>query len=276
MIRSYIHVAFASPARRSFCSTRPTFAGHNKWSKIKDKKGTNDMKKNAAYTRARRDIITAVRRKHPEKNSTLAAVLRRLKDIPKENIQDALDTATRRREQNGGDIIYEALAYNTVGLIIECNTDNPARTIKNLREIFNEHSTRLAPVRFLFDRKGSVKVLTSKEREDHESHLEALIETALNNGAEDLDEISSTEIEVEMEFTCAPESLGKLTSALTATGICQTLLASEIVYKSIDTESRVCEENPEGGPDMATRLNDLVGKIEADEDTKRVWTSWVS
>lgn len=60
-------------------------------------------------------------------------------------------------------------------------------------------STRLAPVRFMFnDRKGSVKVVASKEHENHESHLEALIETALNNGAEDLEEIS-TDTEVEMQ-----------------------------------------------------------------------------
>lgn len=74
----------------------------------------------------------------PEKNSALAAILRRLKDIPKENIQNALDKvleafrhlllhkpivsyssqANRKRDQRGENIVYEALAYNKVGLIM--------------------------------------------------------------------------------------------------------------------------------------------------------------
>ncbi|KAJ7489912.1 YebC-like protein [Mycena galericulata] len=255
---------------RAFCSTRPTLSGHNKWSKIKEKKGINDVKKNVAYSKASRDILTAVRlggSADPEKNSTLTAVLRRLKDIPKENVQNALDKAVKRRDQRGEDIVYEALAYNTVGLIIECTTDNPTRTFANIRQILNQHSTRFAPVRFMFgDRKGSVKVLASKEREDHESHLETLIETALNNGAEDLDEISSTD----KEFTCAPEALGELTSALTAPGVCQTLLASEIIFTPIDTDNTISED-----PDLGTKIADLVREIEDDDDTKRVWSSLV-
>ncbi|KAJ6546475.1 DUF28-domain-containing protein [Mycena vulgaris] len=246
---------------------------YGKWSKIKDKKGANDLKKNAAYTKASRDITLAVRlggSADPEKNSTLAAVLRRLKDVPKENIQNALERAIRRRDQHGEDVTYEALAYNTVGLIIECTTDNPTRTFADIRHILTEHSARFAPVRFMFDRQGSVKVLVSKEHEDHEARLEALIETALNNGAEDLDEISSTETEVEMQFTCAPESLGNLTAAVTAPSVCETLLASETVFIPVDTDSTVHEQDPE----MAARITDLVKDIEENEDTKRVWSSW--
>ncbi|KAJ7632420.1 transcriptional regulator TACO1-like protein [Roridomyces roridus] len=219
--------------------------------------------------KASRDILTAVRlggSADPEKNSTLAAILRRLKDIPKENIQNALEKAAKRRELRGEEIIYEALAYNTVGLIIECTTDNPTRTFANIRQILNEHSTRMAPVRFMFERKGIVKVLASKEREDHESHLENLVETALSNGAVDLDEISSTKTEVEMEFTCVPEDLGKLTTALTAPGVSQTLLASEIVFAPM--ESTVAED-----PELPTKIADLVRELEEDEDLKRVWSS---
>ncbi|KAJ7694156.1 YebC-like protein [Mycena rosella] len=270
MLRSNVHFTFA---RRSFCSTRPSLSGHNKWSKIKDKKAINDGKKNLAYTRASRDIQIAVRlggSADPEKNSTLAAVLRRLKDVPKENIQNALEKASRRRDQRGDDVMYEALAYNTVGLIIECTTDNPTRTFADIRHILNEHSTRLAPVRFMFDRKGSVKVLMSKQHENHEARLEALIEIALNNGAEDLDESSSTDAEVEMQFTCAPESLGQLTAALTAPGVCETLLASETVFTPVDTDNAACEEDP----DMAAKITDLVKEIEENDDTKRVWLSW--
>jgi transcriptional/translational regulatory protein YebC/TACO1 len=74
----------------------------------------------------------------------------------------------------------------------------------------------------MFDRKGSVKVLVSKEHENHEGHLEAVIETALNNGAEDLDEVSSTSTEVEMQACPGPVLLSIELTATTvylSTGI---------------------------------------------------------
>ncbi|CAK5279599.1 unnamed protein product, partial [Mycena citricolor] len=53
----------------------------------------------------------------PDRNSALAAILRRLKDIPKDNIQNALERARKKRDQSGDDIVYEAMAFNSVGLI---------------------------------------------------------------------------------------------------------------------------------------------------------------
>ncbi|KAJ7686601.1 transcriptional regulator-domain-containing protein [Mycena olivaceomarginata] len=140
ILRSNIHGRVL--ALRSFCSTPPSLSGHNKWSKIKEKKGINDVKKNAAYIKASREIMTAVRlggSADPEQNSALAAILKRLKDIPKENIQNALEKAVKRRDQRGEAIVYEALAYNKVGLIIECATPNPTRTVANIRHILSEH-----------------------------------------------------------------------------------------------------------------------------------------
>jgi transcriptional/translational regulatory protein YebC/TACO1 len=56
-----------------------------------------------------------------------------------------------------------------------------------------------------------------------------------------------------------------------APGVCQTLLGSEIIFAPVDTDSSVGEEDP----DMATKITDLVREIEDNEDTKRVWSSWV-
>ncbi|KAF7338466.1 hypothetical protein MVEN_02072600 [Mycena venus] len=244
-----IYVECARVAARAFSSSRSALAGHNKWSKIKEKKGINDVKKNAAYTKASREIMTAVRlggSADPEKNSALAAILRRLKDIPKENIQNALDKAIRKRDQRGEDIVYEALAYNKVALMI----------------------ARIAPVRFMFDRVGSVKAIAKKEPD--ELALLNLIDIAMDNGAEDVKEILSTDTEVEFQFTCPPESLGQLTTALSTPGVCEALLASEVIFAPIDADSTVGKEDP----DMANKIADLVREIEDDEDTKRVWTSW--
>ncbi|KAF8212450.1 YebC-like protein [Mycena galopus ATCC 62051] len=256
-------------AWRSFSSTQSALSGHNKWSKIKEKKGINDNKKNAAYTKATREIMTAVRlggSADPEMNSSLAAVLRRLKDVPKENIQKALDRAVKKRDQRGEDVVYEALACGgKVGLIIECTTDNPNRTIGNIRHILSAHDARIAPVRFMFHRLGLVKVVTTQ---DNPLALEKLIETAIENGAETTEQFpTDTEMEFRVsKFTCLPEFLGELTTALSTSGAGVTLLASELIFAPIAGEGKRDEEE-------AAKFSDLVREIEDGEDTKHVWTS---
>ncbi|KAJ7684980.1 transcriptional regulator TACO1-like protein [Mycena polygramma] len=256
---------------RSFCSTPLTLSGHNKWSKIKEKKGLNDAKKSAAYQKASREIMNAVRvgggSADPETNSALAAVLRRLKDVPKENIRSAIEKAIKKRDQRGDDVVYEALAYNRVGLIIECTTDNPTRTFANIRQILTEHNSRLANVKFMFDRMGSVKVIASKE---DELALIELIDIAMDNEAENAEESSSTDKEVELEFSCRPESLGRLTAALGALADpdparLPNLISSEVIFAPVTAD--------EEDPDMAAKISELVREIEDNEDTKRVWTS---
>ncbi|KAJ7273507.1 transcriptional regulator-domain-containing protein [Mycena haematopus] len=200
MLRSTTAIRLVASSLCSFSSAHPTLSGHNKWSKIKEKKGINDTKKSAAYTKASREIMTAVRlggSADPETNSALAAILRRLKDIPKENIQNALDKAIKKRDQCGEDVVYQALAYGKVGLMIECTTDNRARTTGNIRHILSEHEAHIAAVGFMFRRIGSVKVIAKKEPD--ELALIKIIDIAMENGAEDITEHFWTDMEVELQ-----------------------------------------------------------------------------
>ncbi|KAG7452720.1 YebC-like protein [Guyanagaster necrorhizus] len=110
------------PCRR-FSASKVSLAGHNKWSKIKRKKGVNDASKSATISRAQRDILVAVRTggsTDPEKNLTLAVTLRRLKelDVPKDNIERTLARASRGKDKGGDAITYEALAFGSVGVIM--------------------------------------------------------------------------------------------------------------------------------------------------------------
>jgi len=76
----------------------------------------------------------------PVHNLQLAGALRRARDqgVPKENIEKALAKA-RGRDKGGESLTYEALMSNSVGIIIECVTDNPNRTFNNIREILTDH-----------------------------------------------------------------------------------------------------------------------------------------
>ncbi|KAG6920006.1 hypothetical protein DXG01_013355 [Tephrocybe rancida] len=162
------------------------------------------------------DIVSAARQggsTDPLKNLHLAAVLKRAKDmdVPKENIEKALAKASRGKDQSGNAFVYEALVFNSVGLIIECATDNNNRTIQTLREILNgygystfnlpqeqrlictQHSARQAPVKFMFKRMGYMTVSLSPQAEAVESDSQdELVETALTNGAIDFDSVADT------------------------------------------------------------------------------------
>jgi len=76
----------------------------------------------------------------PNSNFQLAAVIKKARDqdVPKDNIERAFERAEGKNKK-GEVVTYEALAFDSVGIIIESLTDNLNRTIANLREIFNDH-----------------------------------------------------------------------------------------------------------------------------------------
>ncbi|KAF9036729.1 transcriptional regulator TACO1-like protein [Panaeolus papilionaceus] len=183
--------------RRALSTSSTCFAGHNKWSKIKDKKGANDAQKSVLYARANHDISVAVRlggSADPSKNMQLAAALKKAKEqgVPKENIEKALARATGAKDKVGDSVMYEALV-DDVGIIVECATDNVNRTIHNIREILTLHNARMSSVKFMFEHKGCITVLLPEEEKDASAYLDRLLEEALSWGIEDMVETSDPE-----------------------------------------------------------------------------------
>ncbi|KAK7463405.1 hypothetical protein VKT23_006758 [Stygiomarasmius scandens] len=186
----------------------------------------------------------------------------RSQGVPKENIAKALAKASK--DKGGGEILtYEAIACNSIGVIIECTTDNSKRTVQTLREILSSKGARMAPVSFMFQRNGLVKVALEK-RDEFDQRLEKLVEIALDSGAEDFNQLPEGEgSQIEVEFKCEPSSLSSLTDALLKAG--SQLVASELAYTPL--------ESIEPSSEDADALTDLVDALETHEDTVRVWTS---
>ncbi|KAK0459511.1 transcriptional regulator TACO1-like protein [Desarmillaria tabescens] len=278
---------------RLFSTSTASLAGHNKWSKIKQKKGANDASKSATISRAQReliykDILVAVRTggsADPEKNLTLAVTLRRLKelDVPKDNIERTLARASRGKDKGGEAITYEALAFGSVGVIIECLSDNTTRTVQVIREIlhanrvgpvpspglilcsFSSASSRIAPVGFMFQRRGIVRVAIDRGPASQDA-VEKLVELALDEGALDFEESAGEDDStIELMFTCDPVALSRLTGAVTSSGKCRELLASELVYSPL--------ERIDPSDEIASGLEQLITALEGNEDTLRVWTT---
>ncbi|KAJ3990015.1 transcriptional regulator TACO1-like protein, partial [Lentinula detonsa] len=259
-------VPFPLAARRHLSTSPVQWAGHNKWSKIKQKKGANDASKSAAFQRATQDILVAARSGgvDPDKNAALAAVLKRLKaqDVPNHNIEKALAKAVKVKS-SGENSTYEAIACNSVGIMIECATDNPNRTAQTLREILNSRNARMAPVGFMFVRGGRI-VVGVQNGPDAEALLDAVTELALSQGAEDYETLTESDSQSRMKFYCEPSVLSNLTSELKKrSGVY--ILESQLVHYPVNKTEL---------PDEDTEiLEDLVHALEAHDDVIRVTTS---
>jgi len=163
-------------------------AGHNKWSKIKRKKGVNDAKRGALFTKIIREITVAAREGggSPEFNARLRLAVDTAKgaSMPAENIERAIKKGTGELEGTRYDeVTYEGYGPGGVALFIECLTDNTNRTVADVRFALNKYDGSLGTdgsVAWQFDRKGQIVVDASRYTE------EAVFEAAIEAGAEDV------------------------------------------------------------------------------------------
>lgn len=156
-------------------------SGHNKWSTIKRKKEANDAKRSKMFTKIIKDITIAVREGGPDPDSNprlrLAIANARGVNMPKDNIQRAINKATEKDSANYVEIVYEGYASHGVAIIVECATDNQQRTISNIRSYFNKHGGSLSTsgsLNFIFDQKGVFRINREKISNFDEFMLEAI------------------------------------------------------------------------------------------------------
>ncbi len=162
-------------------------AGHNKWSKVKHIKAKEDAKKGKLFTKAVRDIMTAVRDggPNPETNAALRLAIERAKAVsmPQDNIKRAIDKASGNLPGvKYEEVVYEGYGPGGVAIMVECLTDNRNRTVAEVRHAFSKSGGSLGTsgsVSWMFDKKGVISV----ERDENE---EAIMEAALEAGASDI------------------------------------------------------------------------------------------
>ena len=162
-------------------------SGHSKWATTKHRKGAQDAKRSALFTKLSRNIPGAARLgndPNPDNNASLAAAVAKAKaqSMPKDKIKAAIDKAFG----SGADaavyenIVYEGYGPAGVALYVECLTDNRNRTAADVRSAFSHAGGNLGTtgsVAFQFERKGQVVV--SKEILDPNAKKE----TMMANGA---------------------------------------------------------------------------------------------
>jgi len=163
-------------------------AGHNKWSKIKRKKGVADQKRSALFSKLIREITVAAREGggDPDYNPRLrlAVDTAKAEDMPSDNIERAIKRGTGELEGvDYEEATYEGYGPGGVALFIECLTDNTNRAVADIRHTLGKFEGSLGTdgsVAWQFDRKGEVVIDASRYSE------EAVFEAAIEGGAEDV------------------------------------------------------------------------------------------
>ncbi|MDU6791636.1 MAG: YebC/PmpR family DNA-binding transcriptional regulator [Anaerococcus sp.] len=236
-------------------------SGHNKWSKIKNKKGSEDARRGKIFTKLGRNISVAVREggDNPEYNPALKVAIDKAKaeNMPNDNIERAIKKASG--DTNGANferIIYEGYAKDGVAIIVDCLTDNKNRTAPDIRHIFDKNGGNLGTdgsVMFMFNRKGLIEI--EKDGID----FDELMLNVIDLGAEDVsDEDDVYQIITSVEdFQTVLDGVKKENYKLSKADI------SYIADNLIDAQ----ESNNK-------QIMKLIDALEDNDDVQEVYTNW--
>jgi YebC/PmpR family DNA-binding regulatory protein len=235
-------------------------AGHSKFKNIMHRKGAQDKKRSALFSKLSREITVAARSGLPDPamNARLrAAVLAARKEgMPKDNIERSINKAAGNDGENYEEVRYDGFGPGGVSLIIETLTDNRNRTATNVRTIVSKNGGNLGAggsVSHGFDRMGLITYPASAGDPD------TLFEAALEAGAED---VSSSEDG--HEIWTAIDALHEVAKAIEAT-----LGEPESAKLAWRPQTNVTVNEADAG-----QLLKLIDALDDDDDVQSVWGNY--
>ena len=161
-------------------------AGHSHWAGIKHKKGKADKQRSKIFSKLSKEITVAAKLgdKDPTMNPRLRSAIQaaRSANMPKDNIERAIDKSSINNEANFENLRYEGFGPEKVAVIVEALTDNKNRTASNIRTIFQKAGGSLGTqgsASHNFNHLGIIKI-DKKEISD-----ERIFELAIEAGAEE-------------------------------------------------------------------------------------------
>jgi YebC/PmpR family DNA-binding regulatory protein len=214
------------------------------------------------FTRLAKEIAIAVKSGGPsaDSNPALRRVLQncRAANMPKDKIDSAIKRASGQDQQAYDIVLYEGYGPHGVPMIVETATDNPTRTVANVRMHFKDHGGNMGStgsVAFMFQRMGVFRL------DPAGLDLENLELELIDHGLEEMGEGSGEKGEKQIIVRCAFASFGQLQSAIEARGITPISAESEYIP---GTHAELPEE-------QVKEVMELVDALEQDEDVQRVF-----
>lgn len=214
------------------------------------------------FTRLGKDLVIAVKEggPDPEANSRLRAVIQNCKDanMPKENIERAIKRASNKDQADYKEVIYEGYGPHGVAILVETATDNPTRTVANLRNHFNKSNGSLGvsgSVEFLFEHQCYFKIAKG------DFDAETLELELIDYGADETFEEDDT-IVIYAPFN----AFGALQKAIEERNL-------EVVNSGFD---RIPLDTKALPKDDVADIENLLERLEEDDDVQNVFHNMVS
>ena len=242
-------------------------AGHSKFKNIMHRKGAQDKKRSAQFSKLSREITVAAKMgmPDPDMNPRLRAAVNAAKaqSMPKDNIQRAIDKASKGDAENYEEVRYEGYGPSGIAIIVEALTDNRNRTATNVRTAFAKNGGNLGAsgaVSHGFERLGLIEYPASVGDEDK------VLDAAIEAGAEDVqsDMGDGDENPGSHQIWVSVDSLHEVARELE-----KTLGEAEGVKLAWKPNLTV-----EVDADTVSTLMKLVDTLEEDDDVQTVWGNY--
>jgi YebC/PmpR family DNA-binding regulatory protein len=210
-----------------------------------------------AFTRIGKEIAIAVKQGGPEPstNPRLRMAIQNAKGVnmPKDKVEGAIKRASSKDAEDLQEIAYEGYGPHGIAIVAECATDNPTRTVANVRSYFSKLGGALGTsgsLDFMFERKGVFKIAADNV------DMEELELDLIDFGAEDMS-MEDGEIYVYTQFS----DFGAMQKALEEKGL--TVISAEVQRIPTST-TELTEEQEEA-------VMNLVDRLEEDDDVQAVY-----
>ena len=236
-------------------------AGHSHWAGIKHKKGKADKLRSNLFSKLSREITVAAKLgdKDPDMNSRLRSAIQaaRSSNMPKDNIEKAIDKSSTSANENFENLRYEGFGPDKIAVIVETLTDNKNRTASNIRTIFQKHGGSLGTkgsASHNFNQTGIIKI-DKKELSD-----EKIFELAIDSGAVEC--LSNDDFH---EIQCQKSEIYNVKKKI-ETKI-QNFISTEIEWRPLNSV--------EVSEDRAETATEFLEALENDDDVQNVYTNLI-
>ncbi|XP_061444604.1 translational activator of cytochrome c oxidase 1 isoform X3 [Rhineura floridana] len=223
-------LTFLDHPKCSIHASCAVFAGHNKWSKVKNIKGPKDSARARVFQKLAMSIRLAVKEggPNPELNSNLANIIEqcRSKSMPKSSIEAAVAGGDKTKSSY---LLYGVRGPGGCALLIELLTDNTKRSFHEIRHLLNQHGGLLVDgAQHSFEKKGVVAV-SREDRSGSPVSLDRALELAIEAGAEDVQEEEDEDEKAMLKFICAVPTLRQVHEKLELLGLCSLSAGLEFI-----------------------------------------------
>ena len=234
-------------------------AGHSHWAGIKHKKGKADKQRANLFSKLSREITVAAKLgdKEPDMNARLRSAIQaaRSANMPKDNIERAIDKSSISANENFENLRYEGFGPDKIAVIVETLTDNKNRTASNIRTIFQKHGGNLGTqgsASHNFNQLGVIKI------DKNEISDEKIFELAIESGADEC--ISNDDFH---EIHCTKSEIYNVKKKIETT--IRNFISTEIEWKPLN--SIVVSK------DKIEVATEFLETLENDDDVQNIYTN---